>query len=81
VKTIQRPVTAAVAIALGVVTLFVGASLVMLRDDGWPWHTSIGDSADIGSTTVEIIDEDGTAYRFTGPRRAGRSGGAYRRRP
>jgi hypothetical protein len=63
-KIIQRPATAAVAIALGLVALFVGASLVMLRDGGWPWHASISDS--IASTTVEIIDEDGTAYRFTG---------------
>jgi hypothetical protein len=51
---------------LGPVALFVGASLVMLRDRGWPWHASISDSAGIGSTTVEIIDEDGAAYRFTG---------------
>jgi hypothetical protein len=65
-KIIQRPATAAVAIALGLVALFAGASLTMLRDGGWPWHASISDSAGIGSSTVEIIDEDGTAYRFTG---------------
>jgi hypothetical protein len=51
---------------VGLVALFVGASLVMLRDGGWPWHASISDSAGIGSATVEIIDEDGTGYRFTG---------------
>jgi hypothetical protein len=65
-KIIQRPATAAVAIALGLVALFVGASLVMLRDGGWPWHASISNSVDSGSTTVDITDEDGTAYRFTG---------------
>jgi hypothetical protein len=65
-KIIQRPATAAAAIALGLVALFVGASLVMLRDGGWPWHASISNSAGTGSTTVEIVDEDGTAYRFTG---------------
>jgi len=65
-KIIQRPATAAVAIALGLVALLVGASLVMLRDGGWPWHASISNSASIGSTSVEIIDEDGSAYRFTG---------------
>ena len=52
---------------LGVVVLFVGAPLAMLSDGGWPWHTSIsGPAADGGSTTVEILDEDGTEYRFTG---------------
>jgi hypothetical protein len=65
-KIIQRPATAAVTIALGLVALLVGASLVMLRDGHWPWHTSISTSAGIGSTTVEIIDQDGTPYRFTG---------------
>ena len=65
-KIIQRPATAAVAIAVGLVALFVGASLVMLRDGGWPWHATISDSVGIGSTTVDILDEDGTAYRFTG---------------
>lgn len=65
-KIIQRPATAAVAITLGLVAFFVGASLVMLRDGGWPWHASISDSTGIASTSVEIIDEDGTAYRFTG---------------
>ena len=63
---IQRPGTAAVAVALGLVTLFVGVSLAMLRDEGWPWHASISGPVGIGSTTAEIIDEDGTAYRFTG---------------
>jgi hypothetical protein len=69
-KIIQRPATATatatVAIALGLVALVAGASLVMLRDGGWPWHASISDSAVVGSATVEILDEDGTAYRFTG---------------
>jgi len=65
-KIIQRPATAAVAIALGLVALFASASLLMLRDGGWPWHASISNSAGIGSSTAEIIDEDGTAYRFTG---------------
>jgi len=65
-KIIQRPATAAVAVALGLVAILVGASLVMLRDGGWPWHASIRDSAGLGATTVEILDEDGTAYRFTG---------------
>jgi hypothetical protein len=51
---------------VGLVALFVGASLVMLRVGGGPWHASISDSAGTGWTTVEIIDEDGTAYRFTG---------------
>jgi hypothetical protein len=64
VKIVQRPATAAVAIAVGLVALIVGTSLVMLRDGGWPWHTSISDS--VGTTTVDITDEDGTAYRFTG---------------
>ena len=65
-KIIQRPATAIAAVALGLVALFVGASLIMLRDGGWPWHASISDSAGVGSTTVEILDEDGTAYRYTG---------------
>lgn len=65
-KIFQRPATAVVAVALGLVTVLLGASLVMLRDGGWPWHASIRDSAGTGSTTVEIIDEDGAAYRFTG---------------
>jgi hypothetical protein len=66
VKIVQRPVTAAVAIAVGLVALIVGTSLVMLRDGGWPWHASISDSVGIGTTTVDITDEDGTVYRFTG---------------
>jgi hypothetical protein len=65
-RIIQRPATAAVTIALGLVALLVGASLVMLRDGHWPWHASISNSVGVGSTTVEILDEDGTAYRFTG---------------
>ena len=63
---IKRPAVAAVAIALGLALLLTGASLLMLRDGGWPWHASISDSAAAGSTTAEIIDEDGSAYRFTG---------------
>jgi hypothetical protein len=47
-RIIQRPATAAVAIALGLVALLVGASLVMLRDGHWPWHTSISNSVGIG---------------------------------
>jgi hypothetical protein len=65
-KIIQRPASAALTIALGVAAFLVGASLLMLRDGGWPWHASIGGPAGIGATTAEIIDEDGTAYRFTG---------------
>lgn len=61
-----RPASAALAIGLGLVALFVGASLLMLRDGGWPWHASIGGPVGVGSTSAEIIDEDGTAYRFTG---------------
>jgi hypothetical protein len=66
VNIIQRSTTAALAVALGLAALLVGASLLMLRDGGWPWHAGITDSAGIGSTTAEIVDEDGTAYRFTG---------------
>ena len=65
-RIIQRPATAAVIIVLGLVAVLVGASLVMLRDGQWPWHTSISSAVGAGSTTVEILDEDGTAYRFTG---------------
>src|SRR4051794_23259223 len=64
-KIIHRPASAALTIALGVAAFFVGACLLMLRDGGWPWHASIG-SPGVGATTAEIIDEDGTAYRFTG---------------
>jgi hypothetical protein len=66
VTIIRRPASAALAIVLGVVSLLVGASLLLLRDGGWPWHASIGGPVGAGSTTAEIIDEDGTAYRFTG---------------
>jgi len=65
-KIIQRPASAAVAIALGLVALVIGASLVMLRDGGWPWHATISNSVSTGSTTAEVVDEDGSAYRFTG---------------
>ena len=65
-KIIQRPASAALTIALGVAAFLVGASLLMLRDGGWPWHASIGGPAGVGASTAEIIDEDGTAYRFTG---------------
>jgi hypothetical protein len=64
VTIIRRPVSAVLAIALGVVALVVGASLLTLRDGGWPWHAGIGGTA--GTATAEIIDEDGTAYRFSG---------------
>jgi hypothetical protein len=65
-KIIQRPAGAALTIVLGVAAFVFGASLLMLRDGGWPWHASIGGPAGVGATTAEIIDEDGTAYRFTG---------------
>ena len=65
-KIIRQPTGAALTIALGVAAFLVGASLLMLRDGGWPWHASIGGPAGGGATTAEIIDEDGTAYRFTG---------------
>jgi hypothetical protein len=65
-RIMQRPATAVAAIALGVVVFFAGISLVMLRDGGWPWETTISQSAGSGTTTVEILDEDGTAYRFAG---------------
>lgn len=66
-KIIQRPAGAALTIAVGVAAFLVGASLLMLRDGGWPWHASIGGPAGVGgASTAEIIDEDGTAYRFTG---------------
>ncbi|MDT5041905.1 MAG: hypothetical protein QOE51_2890, partial [Actinoplanes sp.] len=63
---IQRSASAAIAIVLGVALLVVGASLLMLRDGGWPWHTTISSSVGAGSTTAKIIDEDGTGYQFTG---------------
>jgi len=65
-KIFQRPATAAVAVALGLIVVVLGSSLVMLRDGGWPWHASITDSAGAAPATVEILDEDGAAYRFTG---------------
>ena len=65
-KIVQRPATAAVAVGLGLIVVVLGASLVMLRDGGWPWHATISDSAGAGPATVEILDEDGAAYRFTG---------------
>jgi hypothetical protein len=66
VNIIQRPASAAIAIVLGVAVLLAGASLLMLHDGGWPWHASISNSAAVGTTTAQIIDEDGTAYQFTG---------------
>jgi hypothetical protein len=66
VNIIQRSASATIAIVLGVVLLVVGASLLTLRDGGWPWHATISSSVAVGSTTAEIIDEDGTAYQFTG---------------
>jgi hypothetical protein len=66
VSIIQRPVGAALAIALGAVALFVSASLLMLRDGSWPWHASITAPVGAGAATAEILDADGTAYRFTG---------------
>ena len=66
VNIIQRSTSAALVVVLGVAALLVGASLLMLRDGGWPWHASITGSAGNGSTTAEVIDEDGSAYRFTG---------------
>jgi hypothetical protein len=62
---IQRSSSAAIAIIFGVTALLVAASLLLLRDGGWPWHASMGGSVG-GSTTAEIIDADGTAYQFTG---------------
>jgi len=66
VNIIQRPASAALAVLLGVAALVAGASLLMLRDGGWPWHATISDSVSAGSSTAEIVDSDGTAYRFTG---------------
>ena len=63
---IQRPANAALAVVLGIVALVAGASLLMLRDGGWPWHATISNSVVAGSATAEIVDEDGTAYQFTG---------------
>jgi hypothetical protein len=65
VNVIRRPAGAALAIALGVVALVAGASLFMLRDGGWPWHAGTAGTVG-GQTTAEVVDEDGTAYRFTG---------------
>ena len=66
VNIIKRPAGAALAVVLGVAALVAGASLLMLRDGGWPWHATISNSVATGSATAEIIDEDGTAYQFTG---------------
>jgi hypothetical protein len=66
VRIIQRPVSAALVIVLGVVVLVVGASLLMLRDGGWPWHAGIGGPAGAGTTIAEIVEEDGTLHRFSG---------------
>jgi hypothetical protein len=66
VNIIQRPASAAVAIALGIVALVVSAFLLLLRDGGWPWHASISNSVSAGTAVAEIVDEDGTAYQFTG---------------
>jgi hypothetical protein len=65
VRIIQRPIGAVLVLVLGVVVLVVGASLLMLRDGGWPWHAGIGGPVG-GSTTAEIVDADGTRYRFSG---------------
>ena len=65
-KIVQRPAAAAVAVALGLIAVLLGASLVMLRDGGWPWHATVRESAATASTTVEIVDADGAGYRFTG---------------
>jgi hypothetical protein len=66
VTFIRRPVGAALAIALGVVALVVGASLLLLRDGGWPWHAAIAATPGAATATAEIIADDGTAYRFSG---------------
>ncbi len=63
---IRRPACAALAIVLGVVALFAGASLLLLRDGGWPWHAGIDGPVGAGSATAEIVEEDGTRYLFTG---------------
>ncbi|MFI7597777.1 hypothetical protein [Actinoplanes sp. NPDC049681] len=64
-KILQRPAGAGLTVILGLVALLAGASLVMLRDGGWPWHATISGSTG-GATTAEIVDDDGSAYRFTG---------------
>ena len=66
VSIIRRPVSAALAIVLGVVALFLGAYLLTLRDGGWPWQASIRGPVGAGSTTAEILEEDGTLHRFVG---------------
>jgi len=66
VTLIQRPAGAVLAIVLGVVALVAGASLLMLRDGGWPWHAGITATAGAGTATAEIIEADGTAHRFSG---------------
>jgi hypothetical protein len=66
VTIIKRSAVAGLTVVLGLVTLLAGSSLVMLRDGGWPWHATIATSAGGASTTAEIVDDDGSAYRFTG---------------
>jgi len=66
VHLVQRPAFAVLAIVLGVVALVAGASLLTLRDGGWPWHAGIAATAGAGTATAEIIEQDGTAHRFSG---------------
>lgn len=41
--------------------------MLMLRDAGWPWMSTMSLQASPPSATATIVDQDGTVYRFTGP--------------
>jgi len=53
-----------VVVALGVILFAISVPFVALQDGGWPWHSSISETA--GRQTATVVDEDGTNYQFTG---------------
>jgi hypothetical protein len=55
-----------IGVSLGIVALIAGVPLLLLRDGGWPWMTTMSVWESPPSATATIVEDDGTVHRFTG---------------
>jgi hypothetical protein len=57
---------AVLLLGLGVVSLIASVPLLVLRDGGWPWSTTMTVQSHPPSATATIVEDHGTVHEFTG---------------
>lgn len=57
---------AVLLLGLGIASLIASVPLLVLRDGGWPWSTTMTVQTDPPSATATIVEDHGTVHEFTG---------------